>query len=144
MQEGNYEKIFLQEVANKINVETDYTANYGGNKDYFVGYQFLKKNWKFVVVYKRYHQAELFIESYDQTFVDKIQSVYDLYQNQIESLVGHKLHLVPGARNPVLLRLMIKLDYQDCTLTLEERVQEFVNIFKKFKCSLELIFKHSI
>jgi hypothetical protein len=144
MKEINYEQRFLTAVSNKINVETDYTANYGGHRDYFVGYQFLKMNWKFVFVYKKYHEAEIFIESYERVFADKIQSVYDLYKDQIELLMGHELHLVPGTKNPVLLRLMIKLDYQNSELTLEDRVQEYVDIFKKFKCMLELIFKYSI
>jgi hypothetical protein len=58
--------------------------------------------------------------------------------------MGHKLHIVPGTKNPVLLRLMIKLDYQNSDLTIEERVQEYVDMFKKFKSMLELIFKYSI
>jgi hypothetical protein len=140
LQEANYEQLFLQAVSNKINSETDYTASYGGSRDYFVGYQFLKMNWRFVFVYKKYHHAELFIESYQKEFADKIQSVFDLYKDNIELLVGHKLHLVPGSRNPILLRLMIILDYQDSELTRDERVQEYVDIFKKFKSSLELIF----
>jgi hypothetical protein len=84
MKEVNYEHRFLTAVSNKINAETDYTANYGGQRDYFVGYQFLKMNWKFVFVYKKYHEAEFFIESYERVFADKIQSVYDLYKDQIE------------------------------------------------------------
>ncbi|QTN00303.1 hypothetical protein ERJ70_13945 [Sediminibacillus dalangtanensis] len=144
MQEKKYEQLFLQAVSNKVNIETDYTANYGGSRDYFVGYQFLNKNWKFVFVYKKYHCAELFIESYQKEFADKIQSVYDLYKDNIELLVGHKLRLVRGSRNPDLLRLMIKLDYQDSTLPLDERVKEYMSIFKRFKSSLELIFKFSL
>lgn len=105
-----------------------------------MGYQYLKMNWRFVFVYINYHHAELFIESYQKELADKIQSVFDLYKDNIELLVGHKLHLVLGSRNPFLLRLMIKLDYQDSELTLDEKVQEYVDIFKKFKSSLELIF----
>jgi hypothetical protein len=144
MKELNDEQRFLTAVSNKINAETDYTANYGGQKDYFVGYQFLKMNWKFVFVYKKYHQTEFFIESYEGVYADKIQSVYELYKDQIEILMGHELHLVPGKKNSVLLRLMIKLDYQNSELTFEERVQEYVSNFKKFKSALELIFKYSI
>jgi hypothetical protein len=141
MQEKNYEQLFLQAVSNKINSETDYKANYGGIRDYFPGHQFLKRQWKFVFVYKKYHLAELFIESYEKELADKIESVFDLYKDNIEFLVGHKLYLVPGTNNQVLQRLMFKLDYQNSELTLEERVQEYVHIFKKFKSTLELIFK---
>ena len=144
MQMRNYEQIFLEAISNKINAETDYTANYSGDRDYLVGHQFLKKKWKFVFVYKKSHQADIFIESYEKELADKIQSIFELFKDQIEFLVGHKLHLVPGLRNPVLIRLMIKLDYQDSELTIEERVKDYVHIFKKFKSSLELIFKYSI
>ncbi|GGM40600.1 hypothetical protein GCM10011351_28500 [Paraliobacillus quinghaiensis] len=143
MREEKYVKLFLKAVSNKINAETDYTANYNGSRDYFVGYQFLKMNWRFVFVYKKYHHAELFIESYQTEFADKIQSVFDLYKANIELLVGHKLHIVPGLKNRSLIRLMIKLDYQDSELSLDERVEEYVGIFKKFKSSLELLFKFS-
>lgn len=142
LQQASYEQLFLKAVSNKINAETDYTANYGDSRNYFVGYQFLKMNWRFVFVYKKDHHAELFIESYQKEFADKIQSVFDLHKDNIELLVGHKLHLVPGSKNKVLVRLMIKLDYQGSELTLDERVQEYVEVFKKFKSSLELIFSH--
>lgn len=122
---------FLQEVANFINNNTEYTARYGGKRDYFKGHRFLGRKWNFVFVYKKDRTASMFVESYKKDETDLIHSLAERYTDELEDLLGCEIELSQGSKNTDLYRLAAKLNFSE-DLTFEECLSQYTNTFVKY------------
>ncbi|GGA91725.1 endonuclease NucS domain-containing protein [Ornithinibacillus halotolerans] len=124
---------FLQGVSSFINSQTDYTANYGGKRDYFVGHQFLNMPWRFVFAYKKKENtASMFIESYNPEIAQLIKEIGENYHSNLEKLLGCDISLTPGSRNKDLMRLTATLNLENYQ-SIEECLEKFNSTFVKFK-----------
>jgi hypothetical protein len=122
---------FLQEVANFINTNTDYTARYGGKRDYFKGHRFLGTKCNFVFVYKKDRTASMFIESYKKEGTSLIQSIADSYTEELKELLGCEIELLRGSKNAELYRLVAKPTFTD-EQSLEDYLNQYTNTFVKY------------
>ncbi|MEH7082783.1 hypothetical protein V7139_08615 [Neobacillus drentensis] len=122
---------FLQDVANFINNHTDYTARYGGKRDYFKGHRFLGKKWNFVFVYKKDRTASLFVESYKKQETDFIRSLAEKYTDELKTLLGCEVELSQGSKNTDLYRLAAKLTFTE-DMSFDECLSQFTNTFVKY------------
>ncbi|UAT32233.1 hypothetical protein K7T73_08505 [Bacillus badius] len=122
---------FLQEVANFINNHTDYTARYGGKRDYFKGHRFLGKKWNFVFVYKKDHAASMFVESYKKQETDLIRSIAERYTDELKMLLGCEIELSQGSKNTDLYRLAAKFKFAE-KQDIEECLKQYTETFVKF------------
>jgi len=123
---------FLQEVSNFINTNTEYTARYGGKRDYFVGHQFLNIPWKFVFVYKKDRTASVFIESYKREGTELIQSIAANHLEELKELLGCEVELMRGARNTELYKLVVKMSFTE-SQSFDESIIQFTNTFVKYQ-----------
>ncbi|WP_203361572.1 hypothetical protein [Bacillus sp. REN10] len=122
---------FLQGVANFINNQTDYTARYGGKRDYFKGHRFLGKKWNFVFVYKKDHTASMFVESYKKQETDLIRSIAERYTDELKTLLGCEIELSQGSKNTDLYRLAAKFNFVE-KQDIEECLKQYTETFVKF------------
>ncbi|NRG27407.1 DUF91 domain-containing protein [Bacillus circulans] len=122
---------FLQEVSNFINNNTDYTARYGGKRDYFKGHSFLGKKWNFVFVYKKDRSASMFVESYNKQETDLIRLLAERYSDELKVLLGCDIELSQGSKNTNLYRLAAKFNF-DKEKTIDECLAEYNETFVKF------------
>ena len=122
---------FLKAVQGAINEKTSYICSYSGTKNYFVGRQFLEKPWKFVFGYKEDGNASITLESNVLEGTDQIKYIAENYLEPLKQTLGVPIELREGTRNRDWLRLVadIKLDKE---LLLEERVEQYTNIFIKY------------
>ncbi|MGM7634472.1 hypothetical protein [Bacillus sp. Hm123] len=122
---------FLQEVANFINNHTDYTARYGGQRDYFKGHRFLGKKWNFVFVYKKDRTASMFVESYKKQETDLIRSIAERYTDELQTLLRCEIELSQGSKNTDLYRLAAKFTFSE-KQAIEECLKQYNETFVKF------------
>lgn len=128
---------FLQEVSNFINTQTDYTARYGGKKDYFVGRQFLNIPWKFVFVYKKKdNTASMFIESDKPQGVELIKKIAENKLGILKDLLGCHVELIRGVKNTELYKLVVKITFSQHQ-SLEDCINQYTNTFVKYKQFLQ-------
>ncbi|CAM4409709.1 MmcB family DNA repair protein [Bacillus manliponensis] len=128
---------FLQEISDFINTKTDYTARYGGKRDYFGGHQFLNIPWKFIFTYKKKdNSASMFIESYKQQGTELIRNIADNKLEVLQNLLGYEVELIRGTKNIDLYKLVVKITFEENQL-FEERVNQYTNTFVKYKEFLE-------
>lgn len=122
---------FLQEVANFINTNTDYTARYGGKRDYFKGHRFLSKKWNFVFSYKKDRTASMSIESYKKEGTDLIQSIAASYTEELKALLGCDVELLRGSKNTDWYRFVAKLTFSD-DQSLDDCLSQYTDTFVKY------------
>ncbi|MFK4167302.1 hypothetical protein ACI2LM_13740 [Paenibacillus lautus] len=128
---------FLQEVSNFVNSQTNYSANYGGKRDYFGGRQFLNKPWNFVFTYKQKDStAAMFIESEKPQGVELIKTIAEQKIAVLRELLRCEVELVQGVKNLELYKLVVKLKFND-TQTFDERISHYNETFVKLKRFLE-------
>ncbi|PAK42645.1 endonuclease NucS domain-containing protein [Peribacillus simplex] len=133
---------FLQEISNFVNTKTEYTARYGGKRDYFVGHQFLNIPWKFVFVYKKDRTASVFIESYKKEGTDLIRSIASNHLEELRVLLGCEVELIRGSRNTDLYKLVAKLTFSEHQ-SFDECVSQYTNTFVKYQQFLKAKVRHS-
>jgi hypothetical protein len=135
---------FLQGVSDFISNQTDYTAHFGGKRDYFIGHQFLNKPWRFVFVYKKKdNAASMFIESYKPDIADYIKKTGEENLERLTEILGCHVELVPGSKNRNLMRLVAKIQFDE-QQNLEECLELYNRTFVKFKNFLEETAKNTI
>lgn len=128
---------FLHEVSNFINNNTDYTARYGGKRDYFKGHSLLGKKWNFVFTYKKDRTASMFVESYKKPETDLIRSLGGNYTDELKILLGCEVELSQGSKNSDLYRLAAKFQftedqsYEDCLNQYQEMFVKFYKFIKE-------------
>ncbi|MGG1417539.1 hypothetical protein ABE220_01425 [Bacillus subtilis] len=122
---------FLQEVDKFINNHTDYTAKYGGKRDYFKGHRFLGKKWNFVFVYKKDRTASMFVESYKKHETDLIRSLAEQYTEELKTLLGCEVELSQGSKNTDLYRLAAKFAFST-DMPLNQCLSLYTSTFVKF------------
>ncbi|MED1585558.1 endonuclease NucS [Bacillus pacificus] len=128
---------FLQEVSDFINTGTDYTARYGGKRDYFGGHQFLNLPWKFVFTYKKKdNSASMFIESDKPQGAELIRKIADNKLETLANLLGCHVELIRGTKNIELYKLVVKIKFDE-NQSFEECVSQYTNTFVKYKQFLE-------
>ncbi|MFY2158278.1 hypothetical protein ACOSZF_22040 [Cytobacillus firmus] len=127
---------FLQEVSNFINTQTDYTARYGGKRDYFLGHQFLNIPWKFVFGYKKDNTASMFIESYKPQGIELIKKIGNNKLEELTEVLGYQVELLQGSRNTELYKLVVKITFKE-NQSFEECIGQYTNTFVKYKQFLE-------
>lgn len=122
---------FLQEVATSINNNTDYTARYGGKRDYFKGHRFLGKKWNFVFFYKKDRTASMFVESYRKLETDLIRSIAERFTDELETMLGCEIELSQGSKNTDLYRLAAKFIFSE-DQSYEECLKKYTDTFVKY------------
>ncbi len=122
---------FLQKVDSFINNRTDYTARYGGKRDYFKGHRFLNRKWNFVFVYKKDRTASIFVESYKKQETDLIRSIAEKYSEELAKLLGYEIELSQGSKNTDLYRLAVKFKFKP-DQDVEDRLRQYTETFIKF------------
>jgi hypothetical protein len=128
---------FLQEISDFINTRTDYTAHYGGKRDYFGGHQFLNIPWKFVFTYKKKdNSASMFIESDKPQGTELIRKIADNKLETLTNLLGCHVELIRGIKNIELYKLVVKIKFDE-NQSFEECVSQYTNTFVKYKQFLE-------
>jgi len=128
---------FLQEVSNFINSQTNYTARYGGKRDYFSGHQFLNIPWKFVFIYKKKdNSASMLIESDKPQGVEVIKKIADNKLEILKDVLGCHVELIRGVKNTELYKLVAKIMFNE-KQSFEDCINQYTNTFVKFKQFLE-------
>jgi len=128
---------FLQEVSNFINTQTDYTARYGGKRDYFSGRQFLNIPWKFVFVYKKKdNTALILIESNKTQGMELIKKIADNKLEILKDVLGCHVEFIRGGKVRVLYKLVVEIMFNE-NQSFEDCISQYTNTFVKFKQFLE-------
>ncbi|MGD6803937.1 hypothetical protein [Rossellomorea aquimaris] len=130
---------FLQSVSNFINKKTDYSAKYGGNRDYFKGHKFHNLPWRFVFAYKKKDgQGLMLIESDKDPAVEVIRHIVEKHLQTFSEVLGSEVELVRGVKNTKLYKLVVKIEFPE-SQPLEERINIFNDTFVKYKSYLETV-----
>ncbi|KKB37811.1 PDDEXK family nuclease [Bacillus thermotolerans] len=128
---------FLQEVSGFINTQTNYTAHYGGKRDYFLGRQFLNLPWKFVFAYKAKNDtAVMFIESEKPQAVELMKEIAGSQIGVLRETLGYEVELIRGVKNKDLYKLVVRIIFDE-DQSLEERIRIYTGTFVKYKQFLE-------
>ncbi|HAM79235.1 hypothetical protein [Ornithinibacillus bavariensis] len=122
---------FLQAVEESITTQTNYSGRYGGQRNYFKGHKLLGIPWHFVFSYKKDGTALISLESSVSEGTKIIKYIKEKHFEQLKETLGIPIELSEGVKNKDWLRLIAKLNLE-VSLPLEERVQEYINVFVKY------------
>jgi hypothetical protein len=118
---------FLQEISNFVNMNTDYTAHYGGKRAYFKGHTFLGKKWNFVFGCKR-RIPYISLESYHKDGTDLIQDIAAKHIEQLRTSLGCEVELTKGSKNEEWYRLIANLPFNE-NQSMDESISQYTNTF---------------
>ncbi|WP_042147848.1 hypothetical protein [Paucisalibacillus sp. EB02] len=87
--------------------------------------------WHFVFSYKKDGTAAISLESSISEGTKIIKYIGEQHFEQLKEALGIPIELSEGVKNKDWLRLIAKLQLE-VRLPLEERVQEYINVFVKY------------
>lgn len=122
---------FLQEVANFVNINTEYTAKYGGKRKYFKGHSLLGRKLNFVFSYKKDDTGSIFIESHKKEGTDLIQYIAENYLEELRKTLNCEVELTIGSKNTDWYRLIAKVNFTE-NQTFEDRLKQYTDTFVQY------------